>query len=143
MKKPSKNKKIKQNGVSIKISSLGNSPPQIQIDSFGESKREEPGVKNIKEMPSKIFSMENQKKVGKLPKKEPRTNIKRFSDKVIYEIEIPGVESIEDVSIVKLESSIEIKAITKDKVYFKLIPIGLPITNYNLEKGKLVLELGE
>ena len=83
----------------------------------------------------------NLKKATNIAKEEPLTSIKRLSDKVIYEIEIPGVKSIEDISITKLENSIEIKALAKDRLYFKLIPINLPITNYNLSKGKLVLEL--
>ena len=45
------------------------------------------------------------------------------------------------ISIVKLENSIEIKAVSKKKAYIKLIPINMPITNYQLEKGKLILEL--
>ena len=36
----------------------------------------------------------------------------------------------------------EIKRVSKNKVYQKLIPVNFPITNYNLSKGKLVLELG-
>ena len=89
----------------------------------------------------KEFSEDKIKKLSKLPRKEPSTNIKRFSDKIIYEIDVPGVKSIEDVSIVPLENSIEIKAIGKDKVYSKLIPMNLPIINYKLEKAKLILEL--
>ncbi len=42
----------------------------------------------------------------------------------------------------KLENSIEIKAITKDKAYFKIIPLNLPIINYNILKEKLILEFG-
>ena len=89
----------------------------------------------------KEFSEENLKKISKLPRKEPLTNVKRIADKLIYEIKVPGVKSITDVSIVQLENSIEVKAISKDKVYSKLIPLSLPITHYNLEKNLLVLEL--
>lgn len=87
------------------------------------------------------FSSESQKKFAKSLKKEPKTNLRRLSDKVIYELEIPGINSIKDISIVKLENSIEIKAIAKKNAYQKLIPISLPITKYNIEKGKLTLEL--
>ena len=87
------------------------------------------------------FSEENLKKLPKLPRKEPTTNVKRFSDKLIYEIKVPGVKSINDVSIIQLENSIEVKAISKTKVYSKLIPLSLPIINYKLEKNILVLEL--
>jgi len=89
----------------------------------------------------KEFSEENLKKLSKLPRKEPATNFKRFTNKLIYEIKVPGVKSINDVSIVQLENSIEVKAISKDKVYSKLIPLSLPIINYKIEKNILVLEL--
>jgi len=87
------------------------------------------------------FSKEKLKKISSLPKKEPKTNIRRFSDKVVYEIDMPGVKSIKDISIIKLENSIEIKALAKNKYYSKLIPINLPIINYEFAKGKLILGL--
>ena len=88
----------------------------------------------------KKFSEEQAKKFSKLPRKEPKTDLKRIADKISYEIEIPGVDSFEDVSILPLENSIEIKAITKEKAYSKLIPLNLPIVNYAFSKGLLVLE---
>jgi len=88
----------------------------------------------------KKFSEEQAKKFSKLPKKEPKTDLKRIADKISYEIEIPGVESIEDVSVTPLESSIEIKAISKEKAYSKSIPLNLPIASYAFSKGLLVLE---
>jgi len=87
------------------------------------------------------FSKESLKKFSQLPKKEPKTSVKRLSNTIIYEINIPGVKSLKDLSIVKLENSIEIKAVAKEKAYFKLLPINLPIIDYELEKGKLILEL--
>jgi hypothetical protein len=66
--------------------------------------------------------------------------LKRIADKILYEIEIPGVESVEDVSIINLESSIELKALGKEKAYSKSIPITLPIVGYDFSEGLLVLE---
>jgi len=88
----------------------------------------------------KKFSEEQIKKFSKLPKKQPKTDLKRIADKISYEIEIPEVNSIEDVSITSLENSIEMKAIAKDKAYSKSIPINLPIVDYAFSKGLLVLE---
>ena len=88
----------------------------------------------------KKFSEEQAKTFSKLPKKEPKTDLKRIADKISYEIEIPGVESFEDVSVLPLENTIEIKAITKEKAYSKSIPLNLPIVNYGFSKGLLVLE---
>jgi HSP20 family molecular chaperone IbpA len=88
----------------------------------------------------KRFSEEQAKKFSKLPKKEPKTELKRIADKISYEIEVPGVESIEDISINTLENSIEIKAIANEKAYSKSIPLNLPIVDYAFSKGLLVLE---
>jgi len=49
---------------------------------------------------------------------------------------------MKDVSITKLENNVEIKAISKDKSYQKLIPVNFPITECNLSRGKLLLEFG-
>lgn len=98
-------------------------------------KNEKPRVIRFKK-----FSEEQAKKFSKLPRKEPKTDLKRIADKISYEIEIPGVETFEDVSILPLENSIEIKAITKEKAYAKIIPLNLPIVNYGFSKGLLVLE---
>ncbi len=88
------------------------------------------------------ISNDSLKKISTLPKKEPLTNIRRLADKVIYEINMPGVNSINDISIICLESSIEIKALANKTAYFKVIPINLPIINYKFLNEKLVLELG-
>lgn len=88
-----------------------------------------------------FFSKEKQKQFAKLPRKEPTTNVRRLADRVIYELTVPGVNSVDNVSIVQVGESIEIKTLAKTKAYFKSISISLPIINYFLEKGKLVLEL--
>ncbi|HKL24427.1 MAG TPA: zinc ribbon domain-containing protein [Candidatus Nanoarchaeia archaeon] len=76
-------------------------------------------------------------------KKEPSTSVKRFSDKILYEINLPGIESQKELSITKLENSIEVRAKSKNNSYFKVIPIDSPITGYNFTKGKLSLEFSE
>jgi len=103
--------------------------------------------KQVDQVPSKKiknsseFSQENIKKFSELPKQEPLANVRRLSNKVIYEIDVPGVKSLKDISIIKLENSIEIKAVAKDKAYKKLIPVDLPLNKYKLDKEKIVLEL--
>jgi hypothetical protein len=64
-----------------------------------------------------------------------------LTNKIVYEIDLPGVTNVKDVIINRLENSIEVKAFAKDKAYFKLIPLSLPIERYHLKEGKLVLEL--
>jgi len=140
--KQQKPKNIHSGGISISISSMGDNNPKIKVHSFGnmpEFQREEKQIR--KQVKKTEFSEDNLKKLSKLPRQEPSTHIKRLSDKLVYEIDVPGVKSIKDISIIQLENSIEIKAIGKDKAYFKLIPLNLPIINQKLSDGKLVLEL--
>ncbi len=134
-------KKVKKEGISISISSFGNGPPKIKVTQLGGKQKiqtDEPKEK----FKQNTFTKEKIKKFSSVERKEPKTNVRRLSNKVIYEIEMPGVKSLDDVSITKLENSIEIKAISDKKAYSKIIPINLPITNYDLLEGKLILELG-
>jgi len=122
-----------------------NPPPNSKLKIMINGKeikpiQQNPEKKNTKFLPVE-FSKENLKKWSKLNKKEPASNLKRLDDKVQYELEIPGVESIKDISIIKLENSLEIKAIGKNSAYTKIIPINLPLRKYSLLKGKLILEL--
>jgi RNA polymerase subunit RPABC4/transcription elongation factor Spt4 len=135
-----KPKKIKKDGISISISTFGNRAPKIKINQMG-NQRIEPEKINEK-LKKNNFTKERIKKFSELKREEPKTNLRRLSNKIIYEIELPGVKSIEDVSIVNLENSIEIKAIGEKKAYAKVIPISLPIKSYDLSEGKLTLELG-
>jgi HSP20 family molecular chaperone IbpA len=94
----------------------------------------------VKIMPIEL-SEESQKKFSKLKKSEPKTNLKRLGDKIIYELETPGVESIKDISIVRLEKGLEVKALSKNKAYQKSIKIDLPLVKYQLLNGIITLEL--
>ncbi|MDP3992168.1 MAG: hypothetical protein Q8P79_01515 [Nanoarchaeota archaeon] len=143
-KNQSKEQKVskKSGGISISISTSGDKPPEIKVKSFGnipEFKEREGQIKNKTEK-IKLPSSESGKFAG-LPKKEPETDIRRFSNKVVYEIKMPGVKSLEDISLIQLENSIEIKALANKKVFYKIIPINLPIKKYNLSQGVLTLEL--
>jgi len=126
--------------------------PRTNFELFINGKRVTPKEMKVTKRPIKektikeeislnTFSQKSLKKFSNLPKVEPSTNIRRLSNKVIYEIKIPSIKSIKDVSIIRLENSIEIKAVSNNKAYFKLIPISLPITDYKLSKGRLILEL--
>ena len=133
---------MKNNGISISISTSGNAPPEIRVNHFGKPQNSAVRKVQPKKIPQMQLSPENRKKLLGLPKKEPLTNMKRLSDRILYEINIPGVDSLKDVSIAKLENSIEVKAIGNEFVYSKILPINLPIVNYDLSDGILVLELG-
>ena len=122
---PKQNFQIMINGQKIDPASLGfASPPKKTVSKV-----------------SKLFDEEKRKKLRELPEKEPKINVRRLSNKVLYELDIPGVNSLEDVSINQLEDSIEIKAISLKNAYKKLIPVSLPIKHYSVSRGKLTLEL--
>jgi len=138
---PKQNKR----GISISISTSGNNPPKIRINKLnGEpinQVEKKTTVKKRKDVLSSL-SEEKSREFLALPQEEPLTQIRRLSNKVIYEIELPGVKSLKDISIMQLEKSIELKAVAKNKAYKKIIPIDFPIQKYKLSKDKLILELG-
>ena len=125
----------KKGNISISIS-IGNKIPNMRINSSAPKAPKIRMKKSFEDM-----SDENLKRFSKLPKEEPKTSIRRLSNKVLYEIDIPGVKSSKDISILNLEKGIEFKAISDKKAYVKSIPINLPITRYKLSKGRLTLEM--
>jgi len=137
-KEMNKQKIPKMNGLSISISSGKNMSPQIKLQDQENPKKEK--IPTILHK-SKSFSKESKENFMKSEKEEPKTNIRRFGDKIIYEVELPGINSLDQISFIKLENSIEIKAAAKKKAYKKIIQIDLPISNYKLENEKLILEL--
>ena len=118
------------NSVKIHFSSL-NSLPLVTT----KKKLKTPIIKKLE------ISKEQIEKISKLPKKEAKASVRRLSDKIVYEVEVPGVDSINNVIINQLENSIEIKAISEKKLYYKNLNIKLPILRYFLEKEILILEL--
>lgn len=79
-------------------------------------------------------------KMSGLPRVEAKTNIKRLSDKVLYEFTAPGIETPEDVLVSKLESGYEVKAIGKSKVYTGSCPVNLPLKGFSLNNKGIVIE---
>ncbi|MEA3248183.1 MAG: zinc ribbon domain-containing protein [Nanoarchaeota archaeon] len=76
-----------------------------------------------------------------LPKVEVESKVRRLADRIIYEIEAPGVQAKKDVVIAKLASGLEIKGYSQDKCYVKFIPLTVEILGYHVEKGKIFVEL--
>lgn len=129
-----------------------NMPGNVDFQFFVNGKRVFPQVPDNQQeafenehlKPIKIknkISDEKAERFSRLPKKEPKSRIRRLSGKIIYELEVPGVKNIEDVLINQLENSIEIKALGKDRVYSKTLNMNLPILKYTLDNDNLVLEL--
>lgn len=127
------------NSISISISTATGKKPEIKIMTSGPEFQSM--GKEIKEMKIKNnLSDEDAKKLAKLPKREAETQVRRLSNKIIYELDLPGVKELKDIIVNKLENSVEVKAFSKDRAYFKLIPVNLPITDYKLKDSKLVIE---
>jgi len=80
----------------------------------------------------------------KLPKTviEPRVNIKRLSDVIVINVELPGVKSEQDVVLNRFSNSIELRAYAGDKGYFKIlkIPYRNKLIDKKLEKDNLAMK---
>jgi len=136
----------KAHGISIKISTGNSGAPTIRIGNIGEEKmNDEMGNMIMPVKKARIkqinISEEDAKKLSKLPQKEPATNVRRLADRIIYEIELPGVIDKKNIIISKLHNSIEIRAFSDNTAFMKLIPVSLPIMKHSFEKEKLILEL--
>lgn len=111
------------NGVRIKFEVPNNSPPK-------------------KKPVKKVITQEQVKRMEGLPRVEAKSNVRRLSDRVIYDLSAPGVESPEDVFVSKLEEGYEVKAISKKKVYVNNLPVSLPLKGLHLHPEGLTVEFG-
>ncbi len=73
---------------------------------------------------------------------EPKMDIKRLSDAIVVNVELPGVKSEQDVGLSRLADSIELRAHAGDKGYFKIlkIPYRNRLVERSLDNGKLNLK---
>ncbi len=151
--------KIKRNGFSVSIRSGTDRKPQVNIKTFGDVDK-----KKLQEELSKRFGIKLQgmpeeagaikaeppeekmpeSKIKKMPKitEEPKTDIKRLPDRIIIETNLPDVESDSDIIVHTLPESIELKAIGKKKIYFRImqIPKGWQLISKTFKDSKLKLE---
>lgn len=111
-----------------------------RMPSRGNIEMEDDTGKKIRTQKIPKVSDETLKKSAKLPRKEPKSKITRLKDRLVYELEIPGLDSLDKVLINKLENSIEIKAFTDKAVFIKALPAKLPLIQYSINQGKLFLE---
>ncbi len=107
---------------------------KIRIGYPQEGKQKKPSI--LKKEPSS----DQIKKLSSLPKASAKSSIKRLSDTILYELATPGVESVRDIFVSKLEEGYEIKAIGSKKVYTNSLPINLPLKRLSLLKDKLLVE---
>lgn len=155
----------KARGFKITIRSGTGTEPEINVRTFGDVKEEElkkeiyEHLGTAKQGPSRratqkpkmqvtggghVAEQKSPKKELKMPEptEEPKASIRRLESKVVVDIEIPGVESEENVDVKELENSVEVKAIAGDRAYFKILtkPSNFRLSEKKFEKGRLHLE---
>ncbi len=125
---------------------FGDSKPEVRRLPNGFQIRIGPNIQQSKkkeeEVKPRIVSDEQKMKMTKLPRGEARTNVRRFSDKVIYELNMPGVKDINDIFVSKLESGYEVKALGDKKIYRNSLQVDLPLKKYFVKDNTVTLEFG-
>lgn len=119
-------------------SEVQNLPKGIKIR-FGNLRMQDNKKKKITK---KVISVEQIKRMSKLPRGEAKANVRRLSDSVVYELSASGVDSVDDIFVSKLETGYEVKAIGKKKVYVNSLPVNLPLKGYKLSSKGLTIEFG-
>ena len=89
----------------------------------------------------KEISKEERARRVSLPKVHANSRIRRLSDRIVYEMEVPGVYSIDNVEVNELESGFEFRAYSKNQCFVKFIQLKSDIKNYYVEGGKLFVEM--
>jgi hypothetical protein len=76
----------------------------------------------------------------KLEVVEAESYIRRLPEAVIYELKTPGVSSKKDVVITRLEGALEVRVYSKDKCYYRAVPLKLEFIGYSVSKDKVSLK---
>ena len=112
----------------------------ISEDMYENSPQQNTKRQRLRENKKSEISEETIAKAANLPRKETQTRLTRTANKIIYELNAPGLESLDNILINKLEESLEIKIYTNKAVYYKNLPIKLPLARYYTKEQKLFLE---
>jgi hypothetical protein len=143
-------------GFTVKIKSGTGMEPKVSVETFGNVDREklEKEIKDKFGVPVKAEARPAGRRKGgfRLPgldqkgppkvTEEPSHDAKRFGDRVVFDIRLPGVKSQAEIEIRDLESSVEVKALAGDKAYFKILtkPANYSLSGRRFENGVLHLE---
>jgi hypothetical protein len=102
----------------------------------------------VRQVPQEVQGMNDEeiseKEEGRrkiLPVEVAESRIRRLPEGVVYEISTPGVKTKKDVSITRMENSLEIRAYSKDKCYIKTIPIKVDILKYGVRDDKVFVQI--
>jgi len=112
-----------------------------QVGQMGMPRQNGNGGKEVVEQKRVVISQEEMDRREKLKRVDAKSNVRRLSDRIIYEIEAPGVKSNKDVVISKLATGLEIKAYSDKKCYVKFIPLTVEVIRYKVSKEKVFVEL--
>jgi HSP20 family molecular chaperone IbpA len=142
-------------GFSIKIVQGSGQKPKVSVNTFGDVDRK--GLENeIRKLgvikaplaDARISKPLHQEAAGlsrptPSSTEEPKTSIRCVGNRVIVEMRLPGVAP-DDIEVVSLQSSIEVKAVAGDKAYFKILtrPERSHILKKEFSGGILRLEIG-
>ena len=94
----------------------------------------------VQEIKEDVSEQEKERRKG-LPIESADSKIRRLPEGLVYEIEAPGIRTKKDVSIMRMENSIEIKAYSKDKCYIKTIPLNVDVFKYGVKEGKVLIQI--
>jgi len=128
---------IKGTGITITVHTGRDMEPKINVRRLGGHRKIEPQMNRLAVGPAGSESARS----GHLAE-EPKTEIKRSGNRQSVIIHLPDVKDERDVEIKILEQSIEVRAYSKDKSYFKLIPIQrASYVNKEFRNGILRLDI--
>lgn len=96
----------------------------------------------MRESKARVINDEQRDRMTKLPRGQAKAEVRRLSDKIVYELSTPGVDNVEDIFVSKVESGYEVKALGKKKIYFNSLQINLPLRKYSIKDNKLTMEFG-
>jgi hypothetical protein len=125
-----------QNGMprGFKIQISNGQPPKMMP--MKQPKKKQPTTIQVEE----ADEAEKERRL-KLKRVEAKSSIRRLPEGIIYEIETPGVRTVKDVVITKLEESMEVKVYAEDKCYVKTLPLKMDVLEFSILDDKLFLKL--
>ncbi|MBU0953315.1 MAG: zinc-ribbon domain-containing protein [Nanoarchaeota archaeon] len=133
----------KASGFTINIHQHGGRKPQVEVKTFGDVKpraiekqvEQYTGTK-LKTRPEK----EDMRFAKAKQTREPSANVRRVGNRIAVDVELPGVKET-DIQINELESSVEVKALAGDTMYFRIFtkPNNTSLLEKRFHDGKLHL----
>jgi hypothetical protein len=156
-----KNPFFRSGGFRVKITRAGDGPPEIDIKSFGdidekmaERMKETLEAQKVKAAtwanptttnPAQEEAVEEESPIREVSEyQEPMCITKWVGDHLVVDLDLPDVESSDDIDIKKLGESIEVRAFAGNKGYFKIlsIPKEAKLISRRFKEEKLSLKIG-